>query len=229
MKKTLTALLLAAALTLTACSNSAAPQPSATPLPDDTVATKPEDDKMGDDAFGVTPEDGAAAQQEPDAELLDIVTKMQEIYPIDLMMVETVAVDLTDESWYTYQTGLNAEQAALVDAAVLTEPGIGSQPFSMVLLRVKNADDAQTVADAVLDNVNMRKWVCVAADYARVVTFGDKVLFVMTERGLVDADQVVESAASALNVTFDYDMCKESVEDSELPPEMVIDQPVAVN
>ena len=212
MKNMMTAAALAAALLLTACGNAAsssAAEPTPTP----------------DGEFGVDEE-----MPEPDAELKEIVDKMTAVYDVGLMMVETVAVDLNDEAWYTYQTGLTPEQAALVDAAVLTEPSIGSQPYSMVLLRVKNAEDAKTVADAVLNGVNMHKWVCVAADEARVVTFGDKVLFVMAEDDLVDVDDVIESAATALNVSFDYDASREEeLDDDDLPPELLMDQPAVAD
>lgn len=225
MKKMMTAAALAAALLLTACGNAASSSAAEpTPTPDsEPAASAPAEDIDGE--FGVDEE-----MPEPDAELKEIVDKMTAVYDVGLMMVETVAVDLNDEAWYTYQTGLNPEQAALVDAAVLTEPGIGSQPYSMVLLRVKNAEDAQTIADAVLNGVNMHKWVCVAADHARVVTFGDKVLFVMAEDELVDVDKVIESAATALNVSFDYDASREEeLDDDDLPPELLMDQPAVAD
>jgi len=74
-----------------------------------------------------------------------------------------------------------------------------------------------------LDGINMRKWVCVAANKARVVTFDDKVLFVMADSELVDVDALIDDAATALNVTFAYDMSKESTEDSDidLPDELL--------
>ena len=223
MKKMMTAAALAAALLLTACGNAASSSAAEpTPTPDSEPATSaPAEDIDGE--FGVDEE-----MPEPDAELKEIVDKMTAVYDVKLMMVETVAVDLTDEAWYTYQTGLTPEQAALVDAAVLTEPGIGSQPYSMVLLRVKNAGDAQTIADAVLNGVNMHKWVCVAADHARVVTFGDKVLFVMADSELADVDALVDAAAQAFGVTFDMDDSIDATE-GDLPPELLIDAPAVAD
>ena len=223
MKKMMTAAALAAALLLTACGNAASSSAAEpTPTPDSEPATSaPAEDIDGE--FGVDEE-----MPEPDAELKEIVDKMTAVYDVELMMVETVAVDLTDEAWYTYQTGLTPEQAALVDAAVLTEPGIGRQPYSMVLLRVKNAGDAQTIADAVLNGVNMHKWVCVAADHARVVTFGDKVLFVMADSELADVDALVDAAAQAFGVTFDMDDSIDATE-GDLPPELLIDAPAVAD
>lgn len=216
MKKALLCLSLVAALALTACgggTESAAPTatpeatPESTPLPDDILnqpATPPEGGV--DDGMAVTPGDDTAA--EPDTELSGMVDTIYEAYPVELMMMTTSAVNLGDESWCTYNTGLTAEQAALVDAGVLSESMTGSQAYSLVLLRVKDEADAQTIADAVLNNIQMNKWVCTMADKARAATFGDKVLFVMSNSELADVDALMDAAAEALGVTFDYDQSK---------------------
>lgn len=216
MKKALICLSLVAALALTACgggTESAAPTatpeatPESTPLPDDILnqpATPPEGGV--DDGMAVTPGDDTAA--EPDSELSGMVDTIYEAYPVELMMMTTSAVNLGDESWCTYNTGLTAEQAALVDAGVLSESMTGSQAYSLVLLRVKDEADAQTIADAVLNNIQMNKWVCTMADKARVATFGDKVLFVMSNSELADVDALMAAAPEALGVTFDYDQSK---------------------
>lgn len=219
MKKALICLSLAALLALTACggSESAAPTatpestPEMTPLPDDILnlpATPPEGGTDTDPGMEVTPDDGTVA--EPDAELSAMVDSIYQAYPVELLMMTTSAVDLGDESWCTYNTGLDAEQAAKVDAGVLSESMTGSQAYSLVLLRVKDEADAQTIADAVLNNIQMNKWVCTMADKARAATFGDKVLFVMSQNDLADVDALMDAAAGALGVTFDYEASRDA-------------------
>lgn len=209
MKKALICLSLAAALALTACGgNDTATEATPTPLPDDVMnqPATPEGDGEVDPGMEMTPETGA--EETADAELSGMVDQIYEAYPVELMMMTTSAVDLSDESWLTYNTGLTAEQGALVDAGVLSESMTGSQAYSMVLLRVKDEADAQTIADAVLNNVQMNKWVCTMADKSRVVTFGDKVLFVMSNSELADVDALIDAVPDALGVTFDYDQSK---------------------
>lgn len=211
MKKALICLSLVAALALTACGGAKeSAEATPTPLPDD-VLNNPvaSDDSLGvDSGMEVTPESGA--ELTADAELSDMVDKIYEAYPVELMMMTTRAVDLNDESWCTYNTGLNAEQAALVDAGVLSESMTGSQAYSMVLLRVKDEADARTIADAMLENIQMNKWVCVMADKARVATFGDKVLFVMSNSELTDVNALMDAVPGALGVTFDYTSSKDA-------------------
>lgn len=213
MKKALffVSLGLAAALALTACSNSKeTTEATPTPLPEDILndPVASDDGVASDPGMEVTPESGVALT--PDAELSGMVDKIYEAYPVELMMLTTNAVDLNDASWCTYHTGLTADQAALVDAAVYSESLTGSQAYSLVLLRVKDEANAQTIADAVLDNVQMNKWVCVMADKARVATFGDKVLFVMANSELTDVDALMDAVPGALGVTFDYTNSKDA-------------------
>lgn len=211
MKKALICLSLLAAMALTACGGAKdSIEATPTPLPDDVMnqPATPDGDGEVDSGMEMTPETGA--ELTADAELSGMVDKIYEAYPVELMMMTTSAVDLSDESWLTYNTGLTAEQGALVDAGVLSESMTGSQAYSLVLLRVKDEADAQTLADAVLDNVQMNKWVCTMADKARVATFGDKVLFVMSNSELADADALMAAVPDALGVTFDYENSKDA-------------------
>lgn len=211
MKKALICLSLLAAMALTACGGAKdSIEATPTPLPDDVMnqPATPDGDGEVDSDMEMTPETGA--ELTADAELNGMVDKIYEAYPVELMMMTTSAVDLSDESWLTYNTGLTAEQGALVDAGVLSESMTGSQAYSLVLLRVKDEADAQTIADAVLDNVQMNKWVCTMADKARVATFGDKVLFVMSNSELADADALMAAVPDALGVTFDYENSKDA-------------------
>ena len=230
-------LFLAAALlaaSFAACGNSGASSstaPEPTAIPDDILnapATKPDPDMEIDPGFGVDPEDSSAAlQPEPDAELSGIVDQIYAAHPVDLMMVETTAVDLTNAEWYPYQTGLNEEQITKVDAAVTSEPGVGSQAYCMVLVRLKDKANGDEIAEAMLDGIDMHKWVCVEADKARVVSFDDKLLYVMADSELVDVDLLADAAAKAFNATFDVDDSLVNEDESELPPELLTAPAVA--
>ena len=219
MKKlTLTAALLAA-LALTACGNKTT-EATPAPTPDlDAPATTPEEGMEIDPEFSVDPEE--PAQAEPDAELSDMVDAIYKIQPVELMGMETTAIDLTDETWYSYLAGLTADNVGKVDAAVISEPMTGSQAYSLVLLRLRDKADAREIADSMEENISMRKWVCVEADKARVVSFNDKLLYVMADSELVDVDLLADAAAKAFNATFDVDDSLVNEDESELPPELL--------
>ena len=226
MKKLLFATALLAALLLSACGKK---------TDDDLMnqpASTPEAGMEIDPEVSVDPEDTAEnAQPAPDAELNDMVDEIYKLQPVDLMGMETTAIDLTDESWYNYLAGLTADNVGKVDAAVISESMTGSQAYSLVLARVKDPADAKEIATSMEDNINLRKWVCVAADRARVVTFGDKVLFVMADSELADVDALVDAAAQAFGVTFDMDdsIVSNDAAEGDLPPELLIDAPAVAD
>lgn len=226
MKKLLFAATLLTALLLTACGGQKADNDDLMNQP----ATMPDENNEIDPGFGVDPEGtGESAAAEPDAELSDMVEAIYKIEPVDLMGMETTAIDLSDETWYSYLAGLTADNVSKVDAAVISEPMTGSQAYSLVLARVKDAAGAKEIATSMEDNINLRKWVCVAADRARVVTFGDKVLFVMADSELADVDALVNAAAQAFDVTFEVDdsIVVDDEAEGDLPPELLADIPVA--
>ena len=69
-----------------------------------------------------------------------MVDAIYNVQPVDPMGMETVTIDLTDESWYGYLAGLTADNVDKVDAQY-SEPMTGSQA-NLVLLRLKDKADA---------------------------------------------------------------------------------------
>lgn len=219
-KTSLLALAMAAAISLAACGASSQ-SAVATPAPTATPETSTAEEGMTE---GMTPAETPA----PDAELSAMVDRIYEAYPVELMMMQTTAIDLNDEAWLTYNTGLSAEQADLVASGVKSESMTGSQAYTLVLLRLKDAADAQTVADTMLEKMDPARWVCVMADKMRVATFDDKVLFVMTDSELTDIDALFAAVPDALGVEFTYDKSADvAADDAMVPSEEEMSNPVA--
>ena len=91
----------------------------------------------------------------------------------------TMPVDLADAEMVAWQTGIN--DPALLKEAVISESMMGSQAYSLVMVRVNDAAKAEEVAQMMLDNIDPRKWICVAADDIDAAIYGDLVLFVMID------------------------------------------------
>ena len=215
MKKLLFATALLTSLLLSACGSQKADSDDLANQP----ATRPEEGAELDPEFSVDGEDtGETAEPQPDAELSGMLDEIYKVQPVDLMGMETTAIDLTDEAWYGYLTADNVDK---VDAAVISEPMTGSQAYSLVLLRLRDKADAREIADSMEENISMRKWVCVEADKARVVSFDDKLLYVMADSELVDVDLLADAAAKAFNATFVVDDSLVNEDESNLPPELL--------
>ncbi len=89
-------------------------------------------------------------------------------------LVQTI--DATAEG-SSYNTGVSSTQLIEKDAA-LSEPMVG-YGFSIVLVKVKDQKDVDTVAAEMRSGLNPMKWICVGAESVQVVTHGQYVLGIM--------------------------------------------------
>ena len=112
--------------------------------------------------------------------------------------VATIELDDSDPDLLYHMTGLS--DLSMVSEVAVSESMIGSQAYSLVVARVAEGADAETVAQTMLDNIDPIKWVCVQADDVRSVACGDVVMFVMvsseyasaiTAQNMVDAFQEI--------------------------------------
>ena len=113
-------------------------------------------------------------------------------------------VDLSDVDAVKAYTGLDSVDQ-IIEAAVC-EPMISSQAYSLVLVKVKDATEAESVADAMKTGINPAKWVCVEADDLDVVTVGDYVLLAMMSSEFAEdatAKDVTDAFVGLLDVSDD--------------------------
>lgn len=123
----------------------------------------------------------------------EIIAKIYEAHkPIDLSLVG-MDVDLTDENAVQYYTGL--ESGDRLSAVSVSETMLG-QPYSLVVARVKDGADAAKVAKEMYDNIDTRKWICVAADTKTAACYADVVMFFMVDSAY-SADVTAQSIADA--------------------------------
>lgn len=111
------------------------------------------------------------------------VTKVMEIAPVEFP-VGAMPVDLSDTSedgkWaLNYFTGLQSAES-VTDVCVY-EPMMGSQAFSLVMVRTAEGADPKAVAQQIKDNIDPRKWICVGADELMAAGYGDTVMFIMLD------------------------------------------------
>lgn len=135
------------------------------------------------------------------------ITAIAEKSPVEFM-AGIIPVDVTDTSedglWaIKAYTGLSS--ADKLTAAVAYESMMGSQAFSLVLVQVKDTADAQSVAQEMSDNIDMRKWVCVGADEKAVVGSGDVVMLIMLDTNLgLDTDSFVAAFTEVMGGQVDF-------------------------
>lgn len=166
---------------------------------DGVVETDGENTMMQDETNGI---DGEMTQFEPVTEInnaddavnfiaANVYSKCADAVP---MMTETRILSKDDLESVTYNTGLT--DITGINDIILSESMVGSFAYSLVMLRTDGTSTAQ-LQQAMNEQINPAKWVCVAAEAVRSVTLDDDVLLVMGGAEQVDTimNAVTEAAA----------------------------------
>ncbi len=133
------------------------------------TSSKPKDDEEEDQAPSGTPS--------------EIIEKIYAKQPVDLWL-GTTAVDLSNAEQLLSATGLSS--SAKIKAAAYSESMMGAQPYSLVVVRVKDSKNTEAVAKAMLDGIDPAKWVCVEADDVRVAAYDDLIMLCMVSTEYAD-------------------------------------------
>lgn len=136
----------------------------------------------------------------------DLETIIDNIYAQQSVPFEvvTVPVDITDTEFaLKAYTGLDS--AELIREAAASEAMIGAIAYSMVLVRVKDAKDAKTVAEQMKAGIDTRKWICVEADDLKVAGYGDVVMLIMiSSEQDVPAQSMVDAFRTVCGAELDF-------------------------
>ena len=112
----------------------------------------------------------------------------------EMAIAPAMEIALDDVDGLTYNLGVASADA--IERAVISEPMIGSIAYSMCLVKAKADADIEALKAEILEGVNYRKWMCVAAEKVSVVNCGDTIMMVMAQEEIVD-DVCAQFAAVA--------------------------------
>lgn len=111
-------------------------------------------------------------------ELADIISATYEKHPISIG-VSTDKLDLEHIDADTIQYISAVKSLDKVSEISISGPMMAPPAYQMVVVRVKDASDAESVAKEMLENANPAKWVCVQAECVRIGVCGDTIMMVM--------------------------------------------------
>ena len=114
--------------------------------------------------------------------LTDLVSAIYAKQSVELSLRDPMAVDLSDADAVQFNLGLS--DGSKLKEAYVSESMMGSQAYSLVVVRVKNAADAAGVAQSMYDGINQSKWICVTANALAVGAYGDTVMLAMANSDL---------------------------------------------
>ena len=82
---------------------------------------------------------------------------------------------------------------------------MGSQAFSLVLVRLSENANARAIAAEMKENINPRKWICAMADQVMAAGYGDVVMFIMVDSQLgKTAQSYVDAFADICGGKLDF-------------------------
>lgn len=122
------------------------------------------------------------------------------------MYTDSIALSLTDTDTVKFNTGL--EDLAGVTDIIISESGVGSFPYSYIMVRTDGSNTAD-IQEKLGSGVNPNKWICVSAEKVASVTLDNDVVLIMGYADQVDAimdatvkaaEGVYENIGSVVNV-----------------------------
>lgn len=164
------------------------------------------EDKTNTDEVEST--DDGNGQELLNGKLSPIIEKIYEIKDPGVK-VGNITVDLSDMDSVKYYTGLN--DVSKVNDTLVSESLIGSQAYSLVLVRVTDSSNSESVANEMLNGINSSKWICVQADDLQVVTHDDLILLIMVSSEFEDtltSQQIINAFKEICGDELDIELKK---------------------
>lgn len=112
-------------------------------------------------------------------ELADIISATYEKHPISIG-VSTEQLDPSEMDADTIRYLASVTGVDKISEFCVSGPLMAPPAYEMVVVRVKNASDAEAVAKEMLENSDPDKWICVRAEAVRIGVCGDTIMMVMS-------------------------------------------------
>ena len=115
----------------------------------------------------------------------DIINTINKNNKNVLPELETIKVDIKNIDEVTSYTGLKTNDG--IESIVVSEPLITSQAYSVAIVKVKDNADVEKIKQEMLDNIDMRRWICVSAEQLYITNSGNVIFSVMADKDIAKA------------------------------------------
>ena len=131
--------------------------------------------------------------------------------------LETMKIDVKNIDEVTSYTGLTSNDN--IESIVVSVPMMTAQAYSVAVVKVKDNADVEKIKQEMLDNIDMRRWICVSAEQLYITNIGNVIFSVMTDKDIAKA--VYDDFKKYVNNNIGKELEKSNDEENiELPPEM---------
>ena len=131
--------------------------------------------------------------------------------------LETMKIDVKNIDEVTSYTGLTSNDN--IESIVVSVPMMTAQAYSVAVVKVKDNADVEKIKQEMLDNIDMRRRICVSAEQLYITNSGNVIFSVMTDKDIAKA--VYDDFKKYVNNNIGKELEKSNDEENiELPPEM---------
>lgn len=131
--------------------------------------------------------------------------------------LETMKIDVKNIDEVTNYTGLKTNDD--IESITVSVPLITAQAYSVAIVKVKDSADVEKIKQEMLDNIDMRRWICVSAEQLYITNSGNLIFSVMADKDIAEA--VYNDFKKYVNNNIGKELEKSNNEENiELPPEM---------
>ncbi len=160
---------------------------------------------------------GNKGSVETPKDINDIINTINKNNKNVLPELETMKVDIKNIDEVTSYTGLKTNDG--IESIVVSEPLITSQAYSVAIVKVKDNADVEKIKQDMLDNLDMRRWICVSAEQLYITNSGNVIFSVMADKDIAKA--VYNDFKKYVNNNIGKELEKSNNEENiELPSEM---------
>ncbi len=160
---------------------------------------------------------GNKGNVETPKDINDIINTINKNNKNVLPELETMKVDIKNIDEVTSYTGLKTNDD--IESIVVSVPLITAQAYSVAIVKVKDNADVEKIKQEMLDNIDMRRWICVSAEQLYITNSGNVIFSVMADKDIAKA--VYNDFKKYVNNNIGKELEKSNDEENiELPPEM---------
>ena len=125
---------------------------------------------------------GNKGNVETPKDINDIINTINKNNKNVLPELETMKVDIKNIDEVTSYTGLKTNDG--IESIVVSEPLITAQAYSVAIVKVKANADVEKIKQEMLDNIDMRRWICVSAEQLYITNSGNVIFSVMADKDI---------------------------------------------
>ena len=131
--------------------------------------------------------------------------------------LETMKINVKNIDEVTSYTGLKTNDG--IESITVSVPVMTAQAYQVAIVKVKDGIDVEKIKQEMLDNIDMRRWICVSAEQLYITNSGNLIFSVMADKDVAKA--VYNDFKKYVNNNIGKELEKSNNEENmELPPEM---------